>query len=93
MEHLSIIDDDKLLSECEPDDSVLPVIVNVFSLHDTGVVWETHVENPLSTIDQCSSALDPIPAVETVVIDTSDKLTQENSTMSQAAVGKKLKKI
>ena len=88
MEHLPIIDDGKLLSECEPDDSLLPVIVNVFSLHDIGVVLETHVNNPLQIVDQSSSArgLIPIPVVDSVVVNyTSAKATQENCSISQTA--------
>ena len=74
MEHLPI-NDDKLLTECEPDDKLLPVIVNVFSLNDMGVVLETHVNNTLQTIDQCSS-----PAVKTVANDTSAKPTLPSRT-------------
>ena len=83
MEQL-LIDDNKLLSDYGPDDNLLPVIVSVFSLHDI-VLETTHVNNNLQTIDQCSSPLDPIPAVQTVVNDTSAKPTQENLSMFYVA--------
>ena len=85
MENL-LIHEDKLLSECEPGDNLLPVIVNVFSLHDIGVVLETaHVNDTLKAIDQCSSPCDPIPAVETVANGTSAKPTEENFSGSRTS--------
>ena len=84
MEHLPI-DNENLFSEYEPDDNLLPVIVNVFSLHEIGDVLGKHANDTLQTIDQCSSPPDPIPAVETDVDDTSAKTTEETFSTSHAA--------
>ena len=52
MNHVPIINDGKLCSEYEPDDNLLPVIVDVFSLHNISAVLEEHVDNPLPIIYQ-----------------------------------------
>ena len=84
------IGDDKLLSEFGPDDNLLPVIVNVFSLHDICVVLEiAHVNDTLQVFDQCSSPRDLIPVVETIVNDIEVRPNQENVSMSQAAENRK----
>ena len=59
--------------ECDFDGNVLPIIVNVFSLRDISVFLDTTHVNNLQTTDQCSSPLDPIPALQKIVnkIDTS----------------------
>ena len=59
MEHLPIIDN-KSLTEFGPDDNLLPVIVDVFSLHDIDAI-----NNILQNTDQCSSPSDPISALKT----------------------------
>ena len=62
--------------------------MNVYSLHDIGVVLETAHVKDVQKIDLYSSPPEPIPAVKTVANDTLAKPTQENFSTSHAAAKK-----